>query len=104
MKLLSLITFTSLIFRINGQTPSVPSCAAACAASACGPTLTDLQCLCVASGAAIGQCVLANCTGADLSTAMALGSNCSTVPGFTPAPTPPACAVSCATSACGPNP
>jgi CFEM domain len=85
MQPLSFITFAALILGINGQT-NIPTCALACATSACGATLTDLNCLCVASGAAIGQCVLAHCTGTDLSVAMALGTNCSTVPGFTPAP------------------
>jgi hypothetical protein len=103
MKLLSCVTIAAVIFGINGQT-SAPACAVACAAAACGPTPTDLQCLCVASGAAIGQCVFANCTGTDLSAAVSFTSNCVSVPGYTPPPSPPACAVSCATSACGTNP
>src|SRR5271170_1881921 len=64
-----LATTTGLV---HAQTATPDTCVVNCALESCPDGLTDITCFC-SSTVAIGTCIQANCTAADVASAITLG-------------------------------
>jgi hypothetical protein len=72
MKYLGLSAVAAIASLVSAQIPD--SCILSCVGQVCPTFPSDVSCFCVTGQAAIADCLVTNCTSADLSTAQTLGA------------------------------